>query len=212
MKTALIASVTAALFLLAGAAVASAQGMMGGNGSQEQDGYYGMMAAPAQQETTAASPQTTATSSDTEAAAGAALWQKLQSGQLTCSELTEQDFAALGDYYMGEMMGPYHEQMDQYMSQSLGAQGDEQMHIALGARLSGCNTAAAYPQGTSGFFPMMVGGYGMMGGYGAQARYGMPYGGYGYWWDELFTIALWAFALIGLVASARWLMGKSNAR
>lgn len=198
----IVVGIISGVALIGFAGVASAQGMMGGYGYDEA----------------ATASQATASTSDAGEATGAALLQKLQANQLTCSQLTDTDFASIGDYYMGQMMGSYHYRMDQYMTDTLGAQGDEQMHIALGERLSGCNTAAAYPQGGSGFFPLMTGmmggGYpprlasgeagGMMGGYGAPFGYG-PAFGYGSWWNTLLSVAVWIFAIIGVVTVARTL-------
>jgi len=142
--------------------------------------------------------------------AGAALWQKLQSGALSCGTLTDSDFAALGDYFMSSMMGSAHDAMDARMTYALGSQGDEQMHIALGERFSGCNASAAYPAGGTNFLPAMMGGWGMMGNHGfsdSASGYPMFYGGSAPWWSELLTITFAAFALLGIVTALRWLLG-----
>ena len=188
-----------AVILLGSAEVASAQGMMGG---------YGSAAAPS---------ATSSSSSDTGDAVGAALLTKLQSGQTSCGQLTTQDFAALGDYYMGNMMGSYHDQADAYMTQSLGEQGDEQMHIAMGERLSGCNSSAAYPSGVFGFGPMMggfgQGGWGMTNGWNAGGYPMMGFGSdrFGYSTFGGIVMALvWFFAIIGVVVSVRWLVRRAK--
>ncbi len=107
---------------------------------------------------------------------GAQIYQRLQNHQTTCQELTNDDFDKLGDYFMGNMMGSAHDAADRAMTQRLGDQGEKQMHIAMGERLSGCNVNAAYPTGWNtsswnGFLPMMMGlgsgfgdQHGMMGG------------------------------------------------
>lgn len=190
MKTFALGAVIS-LLAFAGGTVAHAQ-MMYGNGYGP-----GMMGYD-----TATSTATTTDSGD---ATGAALWQKLSSGQMTCNALSQSDFAALGDYFMGTMMGSYHEQADTVMTQRLGEQGDEAMHIAMGERFSGCNPSAAYPSGVSGFSPVMGGGWGMMNGW---------YGGMGYGYSPLGLIGnalLWILAIIGVVAIVRWFMhGRRN--
>ena len=191
--------IASAAVLLGFAGIASAQGMMGGYGS------------------TAASSATSSSSSDAGDVAGAALLAKLQSGQTSCGQLTTQDFAALGDYYMGNMMGSYHERADAYMTQSLGEQGDEQMHIAMGERLSGCNSSAAYPSGVFGFGPMMggfgQGGLGMMNGWNADGYPMMGFGsgvfGYSAFGSIIMALVL-VFAIIGVIASVMWLVRRTK--
>lgn len=112
-------------------------------------------------------PHTSTTTSSSDAT-GQALWNQLSAKQISCNQLTDADFDALGDYFMGSMMGNAYETMDQWMTRSLGEQGDTQMHIAMGKRISGCNPTAVYPQGGADFFPAMMGGWGMMGGHGSH--------------------------------------------
>jgi len=88
-------------------------------------------------------------------AAGRAVWDKLQNSQTTCADLKDDDFDVLGDFFMGNMMGSNHDAMDQQMTQRLGDDGEKQMHITMGKRLSGCDVNASFPQGGSYFMPMM---------------------------------------------------------
>ena len=137
---------------------------------------------------------TTSTTAKDEAA-GKVVWDKLQNKQVTCSQLTDDDFDVLGDFFMGNMMGSNHDAMNQMMVQRLGNDGEKQMHIALGKRLSGCNANAALPQGASYFTPMM--GFGnMMGNSGNTSLFGGSRGmmGYGYG-----NSALPRFWLIGVI-------------
>lgn len=83
--------------------------------------------------------------------AGKAVWDKLQSKQVTCKDLKDDDFDVLGDFFMGNMMGGSHDSMNQKMAQRLGDDREKQMHIAMGKRLSGCDV-----------LPMMGYGYGGM--------------------------------------------------
>ena len=100
-------------------------------------------------------PSTPSSPSDQGDQAGQQLWQELKNKSVTCDRLTQDDFAKLGDYFMGQMMGSAHDSMDQLMTQRLGENGDQQMHVAVGERLSGCNSNAALPVGGNGFWSMM---------------------------------------------------------
>jgi putative membrane protein len=158
--------------------------------------------------------QTTPTADDTAVAvaAGQQLSQKLGAKQISCSQLTDADYEHLGEYFMSQMMGSSHEGMNASLESRFGAVGEEQMHITMGKRLSGCDTQAAYPAGFQGFMPMMGGGsnssYGssMMGGYGWGGSM-MGYGGFGllshlFWW--ILGIAIVVFVI-------RWFSGGTSA-
>lgn len=73
-------------------------------------------------------------------AEGKVVWDKLQNKQVTCKDLKDDDFDVLGDFFMGNMMGGSHDSMNQRMAQQLGDDGEKLMHIAMGKRLSGCDT------------------------------------------------------------------------
>ena len=88
-------------------------------------------------------------------AAGKAILGKLQSKQVSCANLSNDDFDKLGDYYMGQMMGSSHDAMDTLMIQRIGDNNEQLMHIAMGKRLSGCDTSAQFPAQGSSFLPMM---------------------------------------------------------
>ena len=168
--------------------------------------------------------QTTSTDDTTTAvAAGQQLSQQLGSKQISCEQLTDSDYENLGEYFMGAMMGSSHERMNEILKSRFGASGEEQMHITMGKRFSGCDTQAAYPAGFQGFAPMMGGnGYGgSMMGYGSNyydSNYGtsmmngygyggsmMEYGGLG-----LFNILWWVLIALIIVAVARWFSGGSG--
>jgi len=134
-------------------------------------------------------------------AEGKVVFDKLQSKQTTCQELTDDNFDVLGDYYMGQMAGSTeaHAQMNARMTQMMGENGEKQMHVALGKRLSGCNTGAAYSNNSnSGFAPMMGYGGGMMANF---------YNNYGFNWMP--TILLWILIAIGVVLLFQYLSNKS---
>lgn len=89
-------------------------------------------------------------------AKGKAIFEQLQSKRLECNKLTEDDFDTLGEYFMGQMMGNGHASMNAMMTQMMGEQGEKQMHVVMGKRLSGCDTAAALPSQYQNFsMPMM---------------------------------------------------------
>ncbi|HUX80830.1 MAG TPA: hypothetical protein VMV38_00715 [Candidatus Paceibacterota bacterium] len=154
----------------------------------------------------------TATTTSSSDATGQALWNQLSAKQISCSQLTDADFDALGDYFMGSVAGNSHESMDQWMTQSLGEQGDTQMHITMGKRISGCDPTAVYPQGGTSFFPTMMGGWGMMGGYGGPfGDYSVGYREHGFQWAGMFAMVLvWAFAIIGIIATVRWIIDRTH--
>lgn len=139
-----------------------------------------------------------------EEAEGNKVWQQLQDKQLTCDVLSDGKFAALGEYFMGQMMGDSHAAMNQMMIQMMGEAGEEQIHIVMGKRLSGCDTSAAYPTSGAGFMPMMNmmmgGGLNMM-----NWGYGMPFFGGG-----LSMLLWWVLIIVAIALLVKWLMGQSK--
>lgn len=135
-------------------------------------------------------------------AAGKAVWDKLQNKQVRCSQLTDDDFDVLGDFFMGNMMGSNHDSMNQLMAQRLGDNGEKQMHIAMGKRLSGCQTNATFPKGAGYFSPMMgFSGTGMMNN-GSSNSWGRTTNGmmgnsYG-----IFGLLTWVALLIFLISGS----------
>src|SRR3989344_7249782 len=129
---------------------------------------------------------------------GKALWQKLQNKEINCDALSDDNFGALGEYFMGQMMGDSHAAMNQMMIRMMGEEGEEQMHVVMGKRLSGCETSATYPISGTGFMPMMNmmmgGGFNMMN-WGS----GMPFGGWGsgmsFLGGGLFMIIWWVLII-----------------
>lgn len=81
-----------------------------------------------------------------EEAEGKEIWEKLQAKAVTCDDLSDDDFAALGEYFMGQMMGDSHEAMNNRLIQTMGKKGEEQMHRAMGKRMSNCEPNAPMPQ------------------------------------------------------------------
>jgi len=141
-------------------------------------------------------------------AKGKAIWDRLQAKQVECNTLTEDDFDVLGDYFMGQMMGNGHAAMNERMSLMMGDQAEKQMHVAMGKRLSGCDSSAVIPSQYQKylFMPMMSGNYNnpdstnrpwrnMMGGYGSFAFY---FAG----WVTL--ILFWTMLVFAILALARY--------
>ncbi len=75
----------------------------------------------------------------------------------------------------------------------MGKESEEQMHIAMGKRLSGCDTSAAFPSQGIGFMPMMQM---MTGGWG------------GFSW--VFMILWWALIIVGIVALIKLITSQSR--
>ena len=76
---------------------------------------------------------------------GKELWDKLQAKEVACADLNDEQYGVLGEYFMGQMAGKSHAAMNAMMIQAHGEDGEEQIHIVMGKRLSGCNTSAAFP-------------------------------------------------------------------
>lgn len=133
-----------------------------------------------------------------EEAEGRAIWEKMQAKEITCKELSDKEFGVLGEYFMGKMAGSQHEIMNNMMIQMMGEEGEKQMHIAMGRRMSECNLNASLPQTmiNRGMMPMITM---MMGG-------GMfPVG---FWsvgvWGWIWLIVWWILIIIGTVAIINW--------
>ena len=160
----------------------------------------------------------TATVSDdhtaSEEAEGKAAWEKLKTKELACKDLSDDNFGTLGEYFMGQMMGASHEAMNNMMIQMMGEQGEEQMHVVMGKRLSGCDTSAAFPSQGTGFMSMMQM---MMGGWSSPSELNQgnnsmmnfgftPFGGFGW----IFMILWWVLIIAGIVALIKWLTSQSR--
>src|SRR3989338_842587 len=73
---------------------------------------------------------------DREEAEGKEVWEKLRSKQLECKNLTDDNYAVLGEYFMGQSIGntQRHAAMNQMMTGMMGENGEEQMHITMGKK------------------------------------------------------------------------------
>ncbi len=134
-----------------------------------------------------------------EEAEGKAVWEKLQTKELACKDLSDDNFGMLGEYFMGQMMGNSHEAMNNMMIQAHGEDGEEQIHIVMGKRLSGCDTSAAFPVISGGWMPMMN----MM--WGGRMNFGFgPFDFFGW----IFMILWWVLIIAGIVAIIKWLTSQ----
>ncbi len=155
--------------------------------------------------------------------AGQAVWNKLQDKQVSCKNLKDDDFDKLGNFFMGSMMGSSDDYIDQLMTQRLGQDGEKQMHIVMGKRLSGCDTNAAFPQGAEYFMPMMGGFGGMMNGWNANNQSlgndwpsmmgnsgwsNMMNGSFGYW--SILGLLTWALAAVFLLSGTIYFWREIN--
>ena len=90
-----------------------------------------------------------------------------------------------------------HALMNQMMINMMGENGEKQMHIVMGKRLSSCDTQASYPQNSWSLMPMMW----MMGGGGNPMMGYSGWGGFGW----IFMIVFWVLIILGVVALVRYL-------
>ena len=143
-----------------------------------------------------------------EEAEGKAVWEKLQAKEITCKDLSDDNFGTLGEYFMGQMMGNAHEAMNNMMVRMMGEKGEEQAHIVMGKRLSGCDASAAFPSQGVGFMPMMSmmwGGWSSPSGLNNQLNNSMmnfgftPFGGFGW----IFMVVFWGLIIWAVVALVR---------
>src|SRR3989344_9534378 len=163
MKRTLLITITL-FILLVTPSIAFAQGMMGNWGSSPSS---------------AISDDHTAR----EEAEGKEIREKLQAKQTECKNLTNDDYQSLGEYFMGQSIGntQRHAFMNQMMTNMMGEDGEKQMHIVMGKRLSSCDTKVSYPQNSWGIMPMMWMMAPLRQGFVGQEGGGNPMMGYGGW-------------------------------
>lgn len=144
---------------------------------------------------------------------GRGLWDKLQAKETACADLNDEQYGVLGEYFMGQMAGDSHAAMNAMMIQTHGEDGEEQIHIVMGKRLSGCDTSASFPAGSGGWMPMMNM---MWGGWSAPLSNNSTnnmmnfsfgsFGGFGW----IFMILWWMFIIAGIVALIKWFTNQSR--
>ena len=144
---------------------------------------------------------------------GKELWNKLQAKEVVCADINDEQYGVLGEYFMGQMAGDSHAAMNAMMIQAHGEDGEEQIHIVMGKRLSGCDTSAVFPAISGGWMPMMNI---MWGGWTSpfsnnstnnMMNFGFgPFGGFGW----IFMILWWVLIISGIVALIKWLTSQSR--
>lgn len=128
---------------------------------------------------------------------GKELFEKLQRGEISCSDLTNENFHSIGEYAMEQIVGGSdHIFMNQTMERMHGKEAEESMHINMGRRYSGCGGGWGLNTGT---MPMMN-----------APAVNMPMMGYGWWnfsnwrgWDVVTPIlgiffSLWMIVVLSL--------------
>ena len=140
----------------------------------------------------------------------------LNNKTVTCSQLKDTDFEKIGEYFMGQSIGDTsrHIAMNEMMKSMMGEQGEEQTHSAMGKRLSGCDTSAAFPSQGTGFAPMMNmmwGGWssptGLNQGNNSMMNFGFtPFGGFGW----IFMMLWWVLIIAGIIALIKWFTSQSH--
>ena len=168
-----IVGIMSAVFILAGPVLA--QGMMSGSGAVETDDGH----------------------TAREEAEGKIIFETLRAKETACEKLTDSNFGALGEYFMGTMLGPSHETMNAMMERMMGDDGEEQMHVVMGKRLSGCDITAALPAQSIGFMPMMN-----ILNPNAMMNFGFSGAGAFGWFV---MILWWALIIAGIAALVKWL-------
>jgi len=144
---------------------------------------------------------------------GRELWNKFQAKEVVCADLNNEQYGVLGEYFMGQMAGDSHAAMNAMMIQAHGEEGEEQIHIVMGKRLSGCDASAAFPSGSGGWMPMMNmmwGGWSSPFGSNNSTNNMMNFGfgtmgGFGW----IFMVLWWVLIIAGIVALIKWLTSQS---
>lgn len=144
---------------------------------------------------------------------GKELWDKFQAKEVVCADFNDEQYGVLGEYFMGQMAGDSHAAMNAMMIQAHGEDGEEQIHIVMGKRLSGCDTSANANGIGGGWIPMMNM---MWGGWSSpfgnnsinnMMNFGFgPFGVFGW----IFMILWWVLIIAGIVALIKWLIGQSR--
>jgi len=145
---------------------------------------------------------------------GRKLWEKLQAKAVECENLNNEQFGALGEYFMGQMSGESHAAMNAMMIQAHGEDGEEQIHIVMGKRLSECDTSVAFPSTSGGWMPemsMMWGGWSSPFDSNNSTNNMMNFGfgslgGFGW----IFMVLWWALIIAGIIVLIKWLTSQSR--
>ena len=157
-----------------------------------------------------------------EEAEGKELWDKLQAKEVLCENLNDEQYGVLGEYFMGTMAGKSHAAMNAMMIQMHGEDGEEQIHIVMGKRLSGWDAWGAFPMESLGWMPMMSMMFPLRQGFEGQGgnwssffnnnstnnmmNFGFGFGIFGWF----FMIFWWVLIITGIVYFIKWLVRQSG--
>lgn len=148
---------------------------------------------------------------------GQKLYSELVNKKISCEKLKDSDFEKIGEFLMEQQIGnsERHALMNQMMQNMMSQNGEEQMHIVIGKRGTGCDTNALMPQHGDKFLPMM----GMNGNWnnqdwrgGANSMMGfgfgnmMGWGGFGLI-GLLWMVLFWVLLVLAVVALFRYIGG-----
>lgn len=144
---------------------------------------------------------------------GKELWDKFQAKEVACADLNDEQYGVLGEYFMGQMAGDSHAAMNAMMIQAHGKDGEKQIHIVMGKRLSGCDASASTNGIGGGWMPMMNM---MWGGWSSpfdnnstnnMMNFGFgSFGGFGW----IFMVLWWVLIVAGIVAIIKWLTNQPH--
>ena len=144
---------------------------------------------------------------------GKKLWGQLQAKGIACENLSNEQFGVLGEYFMGQMAGNSHAAMNAMMIQMHDEEGEEQIHIVMGMRISGCDTSTAFPTISDSWMPMMNI---IWGGWSSpfnnnstnnMMNFGfIPFVSFGW----IFMILWWVLIIVGIIALIKWFTNQSR--
>lgn len=144
-----------------------------------------------------------------EEAEGKEVWEKLEAEELRCENLTDQNFGAVGEYFMGQVMGDSHESMNNIMIQMMGEEGEEEMHVALGKRMSECEPNATMPQNmiNSGMMGNQLNPFTLNNNFNNPMSM-MNFSFVPFGW--ILMILFWALIIVGIIALIKWIIGQNK--
>src|SRR3990167_9644990 len=70
-----------------------------------------------------------------EEAEGQEIWTAFRTGSRACASFSDAEYAALGEFFMGQMVGSAHAAMNVMMVRMMGEDGEEAMHVIMGKRM-----------------------------------------------------------------------------
>lgn len=141
---------------------------------------------------------------------GKVIFEKLEAKEISCESLINDDFEAIGEYFMSQIAGTSHEAMNSMMIQMLGEEGEEQMHIAMGKRMSSCEP-------TANMMNNGVMGGGMMGESNNMMRNMMDWNKWNFrsgwaWLGWVFMILFWALITVWIIIPVKWLIDQMTGK